>query len=151
MADFICKADIEAECGGAAQLIEWLDKDGDGIADSALVAKAISAGVSDLSPYIEVTWDLSSIQPPYPQALILNCAKAAAYHAARIGSDGQTVPPTLVDARAEALAWAKDVATKRATLGRRNDAPSLSPVPQLVDPDPLSTQMSIAGLRKGFR
>lgn len=144
------QADLELALGGAAQLVQLLDKDGDNIADKALVEKAIDAGCGELVSYF-INIDLSTIREPYSPVLITKAADAAAFYAWRFGSYAQGVPESIVQGHDAAVRWAQDVGKKLATLGIAPDDTKLSERLGPIDHDPHGHKVSIAGFRKGFR
>lgn len=147
---FCKKADLERAVGGAAVLIELLDKNKDGIADETLVVDCIDAGSNELASYIQSTVALESLTEPYPLVLIFKSADAAAFYAWVKGSDRQAVPDAVREGYDAAVRWAQDVGLRKATLAV-TPKPTLDPPSGFVDPDPLGMGISITAFRKGFR
>lgn len=119
MAGYCTQADVEIAAGGAAILAQLLDKDGDGIADAAMVDACIRRAAADIKSRIQVELNLSSIEAtsPYPDSLIYANAGGAVYYAWLTGTGGQA---STVDGTAyynAMIAWCSDVREKRVTLG----------------------------------
>ncbi len=147
---FFTQADLERAAGGAAVIVELLDKDKDGVADSDQVAAVIEAGSNEIATYIQVSVELSSLAPPYPRALVLKAADIGVFHAWVRGSEGQAVPPNVQAVYDAAVRWAVDVGRRRATLGVI-PKPGLDPPAKLVDADPDGLGISRRGFARGFR
>lgn len=150
MAQFHTKADLEFAVGGAAILLQLLDKDQDQVADDPLVTACIEEGSNELASYIQAQVDLNALRPPYPGVLITKSADASAFHAWSRGSDGQAAPPNVVQRYEAAIAWAKDVGLRRATLGVVPKA-ALDPPVEMIVSDPLGQGISVEGFKRGFR
>lgn len=114
---FCSQADVERALGGAAILVQLLDKDDDNVADADLVQQVIDNATNEMSSYIQVVVDLAALQPPIPFALVAKTADVAAFYAWRYGAYGQAIPENVVQGHEAAVRWAQDVATKKATLG----------------------------------
>lgn len=145
---FITQADLESELGGPAQLIALLDRDADGVADPALVAKAISKAHGEVVSALAVAVDVTTIQAPYPDVLVHHEGVLAAYWAWIIGGKGQAMPPEVKAARDESMQWLDRAASNTRALG-------ISPYPNAqldvgqVDPDPYGTRVT-RDTMKGF-
>lgn len=150
MPRFCQQADVERALGGAAQLVQLLDKNADNVADEDLVNAVIDAASSEVASYIQVTVDLDALAAPYPLALVLKTADIAAFHAWRYGSYGQGIPEHVVQGHDAAVRWAQDVGTKKATLGSQKRHTLEQPT-GVRDHDELGTKVSIQGLKRGFR
>jgi phage gp36-like protein len=160
MARFCTQADLERALGGAQQLSQLLSKSGQpGIPDPALVSQVLDMASAEIASYIQVTVNLSTLTEPYPPVLVFKTAEAATFYAWRYGAYGQAVPEGVVQAHDKAIAWAQDVANKRATLGAI-DKPGLDQPVGVVDHDaqasrltdrPSRTGISIAAFKLGFR
>jgi hypothetical protein len=145
---------LEGELGGPAVLVQLLDKDGDGIADAALVDIALDSGCSDMDEALAVNAALGAgpgvLAPPYAPALIKRSAHACAYHAHVIGTLGQAVPELTQRRYDAAIAWARSAGIRELTLGTVASPASSIPV-RLVDPDPCGIGVSRRGFARGFR
>ncbi len=150
MTRFCQQADLERALGGAAQLVQLLDKDGDNVADADMVAQVIDAAMSEISSYIQVVVDLTTLVAPYPFALVSKTADVAAFYAWRYGAYGQAIPENVVQGYDKAVSWSQDVAAKKATLGAVRKQVLDQPV-GVRDFDPLGSKVSIAAFKKGFR
>ena len=147
---FCQQSDVERAVGGAAQLVQLLDKDADNVADLDLVNQAIDAACNELASYIEPTVAAASLSAPFPLILVLKSADAAAFYAWRFGAYGQAIPDNVLQAHEKAISWAKDVGAKTATLVVSPKATLNQPV-GVVDHDSDGTKLSVAGLKRGFR
>jgi phage gp36-like protein len=150
MTRFCQQADLERALGGAPILVQLLDKDLDNVADADMVAQVIDAAMSELSSYIQVVVDLTTLVAPYPFALVSKTADVAAFYAWRYGAYGQAIPENVVQGYDKAISWAQDVAAKKATLGAVRKQALDQPV-GVRDFDELGSKVSIAGFKKGFR
>lgn len=159
MPRFCEQSDVERALGGAAVLVELLDKDGDGVADVDLVEQCMDAGSNELASYIGVTVDTDQLVKPYPLILVLKAADASAFYAWRYGISGQVCPDQTIQAHDGAIRWATDVGLKRATLVMAPKAALDQPV-GVVDQDTIAsaltdnnsrTKLSVAAFKLGFR
>ena len=138
--------DLALRVGGSAVLVRLLDKDGDGVADDALVSACINQASSEVDAAVQVRHSLPLASTP----MILTATESslAAYYAHQFGTDGQGVPPNVRQMAEDARAFLTDVAE-----GRRTLAVSVKPATDLeaaqVDPDPDQTSVSRTSL-KGF-
>ncbi len=104
----------------------------------------------DIASYIQKTVDIASLQEPYALSLVFRTADCCAWRAWLRGAYGQGIPQHVQAAYDLAIAWAKDVGDRVATLGT-TPKPSLDPPTGLVDFDPTGSRISIKGFRGGFR
>ncbi len=132
---YCSQSDLEAVVGGPKPLAQLLDKDGDGLADPALVAKAIAAGASQLNTAIQVQVEPSSITVPYEQVLIDNNAVLAAEWAHQFGSGGVEVPPWLTQAANRVREWMSLFVDRKRTLGASPQRGSSQLLTQVVKSD----------------
>ena len=145
------QSDLERAVGGAAILVQLLDKNADNQADCDLVNQAIDAGSNELASYIQRKVDIGSISAPYPLSLVLKSADAAAFYAWKFGAYGQPIAEHIVQGYEASIRWAKDVGDGSATLGVIQK-PVLDPPAKTVDYDPDGSKVSITAFRKwGFR
>ena len=150
MPRFCQASDLERALGGAAILVQLLDKDRDNIADTTLVQQVIDAGSNEIASYIQPTVAIDSLSAPYPLVLVIKAADASAFYAWRYGGYGQGIPEAVIQAHEAAIRWAQDVGQRRATLGVQ-PKPNLDPPAEMVDPDPNAIGLSVAGFKRGFR
>jgi len=140
------QADVELRVGGAARLVQLLDKDGDGVADAALVTACLTQANSEVDAAIQLRHSLPLASTP--AILTAHEASLAAYYAYQFGSDGQGMPPAVRQMAEDARGFLTDVAD-----GRRTLALSVKPATDLdvqqIDPDPNLDRVSRASL-KGF-
>lgn len=146
---YCTQADLERALGGARELVQLLDKDGDNRADAELVTQVLDAGSAELASYF-INLDLRTIREPYPPALVTKTADACAFYAWRYGAYGQGIPDSIMQGYDKAIGWAKDVGNKQATLGVVAE-PSLKESVGVVDPDERGEKVSILGFKGGFR
>src|SRR6266508_2983879 len=88
----ITQADLETQVGGASELRDLLDHDGDGAADLNLVQQCLDAGEGEALSAVQVAADPDD--PRIGGSLVLKQHKLriAAYWAYQIGTKGQGVP-----------------------------------------------------------
>jgi len=114
---YCSQSDLEVTLGGAHILVQLLDKNGDGTADSAMVTACLDRATAEIDSRIQVAVDLSALSAPYPNQLIYKTADVAAYEAWKAGAEGQVIPDAVQSRYDDAINWATQVATRRATLG----------------------------------
>lgn len=117
MANYCVQADLEVAVGGAAVLVQLLDKDGDGVADATQVAACLARATAEVNSAISIAVDISALDSPYDDTLIYQTASIAAYHAWMQGGEGQVMPDSVRERHANAQDWLSLVATRRRTLG----------------------------------
>jgi phage gp36-like protein len=139
---------LEAAIGGADVLRKLLDKDFDGIADAALVEKAIRDAESEAASAVEVVYDLGD--PRLDDSLVLEDykLKLAVYHAYKIGTAGQAIPQDVRDDYDKAIVWFDKLANRERGAGVRNPPATSFPV-EVVDIDPQRMRTSRRNM-KGF-
>lgn len=147
---FAKQSDLERALGGAQILAQLSDKSGNGNIDPGFVLFALDAGTADIAAYIQKAVDLNSISEPFPPSLVFKTADCCAYRAWVHGAYGQGIPPGVQQAFDLAIAWAKDVGDRVATLGFV-PKPALDPPAEEIDPDPLGQGVSVRGFKRGFR
>ena len=147
---FCKQIDLERALGGAAILAQLSDKNGTGNIDADFVSYVLDAGSVDIASYIQKAVDLASLQEPYQLSLVFKTADACAYRAWMRGAYGQGIPQHIQSAYDLAIAWAKDVGDRVATLGS-TPKPALDPPATLIDYDPNASKVSVAGFKRGFR
>jgi len=147
---FCKQIDLERALGGAAILAQLSDKNGTGNIDAEFVSFVLDAGSMDIASYIQKAVDIASLQEPYQLSLVFKTADACAWRAWLRGSYGQGIPQHVQAAYDLAIAWAKDVGDRAATLGT-TPKPALDPPAKLLDYDPQGSGVSIRGFKKGFR
>lgn len=145
---YCSQSDLENALGGADKLVELLDKDGDGIADTAIVTAILNRASAEVNSAVQVVIDLSNLVAPYPDALIYNTADIGAYYAYLDGTSGQAVPENVKLRYDNAIKWLDQVATRQRTLGIASK-PATGLDVQQIDPDADSTKVSRTSL-KGF-
>ena len=150
MPRFFEQSDLERAVGGAAQLVQLLDKDKDDVADLDMVRQVQDAASNEIASYIQPIIDLDALEAPYPLALVFKAADAGAFYAWRYGSYGQGIPDHVIQAYDAAIRWAQDVGQRKATLGF-SPKPTLDPPAKLIDHDPLGVGVTVAGFKRGFR
>lgn len=117
MANYAATADLAVAVGGSAVLVQLLDKNGDGVADTDQVAACLARATAEVNSAIQVVIDLSSLSAPYPGALIYTTADIAAYYAWLQGAEQQTMPDATRQRYENAVRWLDQVAKRERTLG----------------------------------
>lgn len=140
----ITQTDLELAVGGAANLVRLLDKDRDGVADSALVDRCINNAEAEADTALQVRHSLPITGTS--AILITHESTLAAFYAHQYGTDGMGVPPSIEAAAKVSRDWFNDLAEGRRTLGQASKTATDLDVKQ-VDPDPLLTRVSRASLR----
>ena len=150
MARYCTQGDLERALGGAAVLVQLLDKDQDGLPDPDAVNDVLDAGTSEIASYIQRKISLDAIVQPYPLTLVFKTSDVCAFHAWARGSERQAAPPNVAASYDAAIRWAINVGDGIATIGEVVKA-TLDPPAKLIDHDPNAIGMSIAGFKRGFR
>lgn len=145
---YTTQANVERAVGGAAILVQLLDKDGDGVADSSQVTDILARADAEVNSAIQVCVELSSLAAPYPNSLIFCATDLAVFYAFQAGTSGMGIPDAVRQRYEDALRWLNDVAERRRTIGTSTRATADQVVGQ-VDPDPDLDRVSRASL-KGF-
>ena len=141
---------LERAVGGAAQLNQLLDKDGDGRADSALVDDCLDRAEADANSLISQAVDVND---PALQSspFLIQCqvalAKFLAYH---YGTSGQAVPVDVMADRDDAERKLQDVGLRRRGLGL-STRPATSQMVQQVTKPAGESWFSAAGPRDRFK
>jgi phage gp36-like protein len=147
---YCTQADLERAVGGAAQLRQLLDRDGDGYADPDFVAEVLEDGAAECADEVQKQIDLASIVAPYPRILI-NCnASIAAWWAFTKSSSGRSMPKGIE----AAVTFARD---QVAAIGRGEKSLGVAPTltasggPVQIDIDPNQDRMTRDAMNKaGF-
>jgi phage gp36-like protein len=146
---YCTQTDLEYAVGGAAILVQLLDKDGDGISDEGYVVRILNRATAEVASAVRISTSLESLElSSYPDALVYTTANIAAYYAFLEGTSGQGLPQHIRDNYQDSLRWLDQVARRERTLGESPKVTTDLQVRQ-VDPDPYSRGVSRAGL-KGF-
>jgi glutathione S-transferase len=114
---YCSSSDLQIAVGGSPVLVQLLDKDGDGVADSDQIAACLARATAEANSALQVVIDIDSLSAPYPDALIYNTAAIAAYLAWLQGGEGQTMPDAIKAAVDDARRWLDQVARRERTLG----------------------------------
>jgi len=114
---YCTQTDLELAVGGAAALVEQLDKDGDGVADAAFVTAVLNRASAEVSSAVQLAVDLSTLSAPYPDTLVYVTADIASYYAWLEGGQGIAVPGHIRDKYQDALRWLDQVAKRERSLG----------------------------------
>jgi phage gp36-like protein len=144
---YASQTDLEYAVGGAARLVELLDKDGDGYADLPFVTRILDRATAEVQSAIQVSTDLSTLSTP-PPSLIFATAGIAAYYAYLEGTAGHAVPEAILANHNDALRWLDQVARRERSLGSVPRSTTDQAATQ-IDPDPYGCSVSRRGLR-GF-
>jgi phage gp36-like protein len=144
---YASQTDLEYAVGGAATLVQLLDKDGDGLADAPFVARILDRATGEAKSAVQVTSDLAALENnPLPDALVYAVANIAAYYAYLEGTQGQGVPEAIRANYDDALRWLDQVARKERSLGAVPRTTTDQRV-GLIDPDPQGCSVSRRSLR----
>jgi phage gp36-like protein len=144
---YCSKTDLEYAVGGAATLVQLLDKDGDGFADEAFVNRILDRATGEAKSALQVSTDLAALENgPIPDSLQYATANVAAYYAYLEGTQGQGVPDSIRSNYEDALRWLDQIARKERALGTVPRAKTDQQVTQ-VDPDPCLRSVSRRSLR----
>jgi phage gp36-like protein len=139
----ITKAQLEAAVGGAAILVQLLDKNFDGIADDDLVEQCIEKAEIEAASAVQVAIDLDDPNVETSRALEQKKLDVAAYWAYQKGTSGQAVPQDIRDAYEDAKEWFDKVAGGKRALGQARHPRSSLPVKQVpIDPESRRTTRS---------
>ncbi len=144
----ITKPQLEAAIGGAAVLVQLLDKNFDGVADDELVEQAIEKAEIECASAVQVAFDLDDPNIETSRALEQQKLVIAVYWAYQKGTSGQAVPQDVRDAYEDAILWLDKVAAGKRALGQSRNPRSSLPVEQ-VPIDPTSKRTTRANM-KGF-
>lgn len=98
-------------------MVQLLDKNGDGTADTDQVNACLARGTAECNSALQVVIDLDSLSAPYPDALIYAAADISAYYAWLQGGDGQTMPEAARTRYENATRWLDQIAKRERTLG----------------------------------
>jgi hypothetical protein len=113
----LSQAQLERAVGGAAVLVELLDFDGDGVADSGLVSEILDEVDSEANSYIGLAIDLSDTTIDTAPALLRKEQDCAVYLCWLRGTQAHVIPEAAKLAREDAIRWYGDVRDRRAGLG----------------------------------
>ena len=114
---YFTSTDLALALGGGAVMVQLLDKNGDGVADTDMVASVISRACAEVNSALQVVIDINSLSAPYPDTLVYNSADIGAYYAWLIGADGQTMPDAVRTRYDAAAKWLDQIAQRTRTLG----------------------------------
>lgn len=113
---YFSQSELEEAIGGPAVLVQLLDKDGDGVADAAIVDNVIANACGDLDSAIQVRNSLPLL-PPYPRAVVSNAIKLGIYLAHLKGTGGQGVPPDVRQLFEQVELWMERIVAGSRSLG----------------------------------
>lgn len=113
---YFSKEDLEDAVGGAAVLVQLLDKDNDTVADASLVQKVIDTACADIDSAVAVRNQLPLVAP-YPPSVVANALRNGVYYAHVFGTGGQGVPPEAKTQRDEAELWCERISLGTRSLG----------------------------------
>jgi hypothetical protein len=104
MSPYFSQTDLEYAVGGAATLVQLLDKDGDGVADAQFVARVQARATAEARSAIQVSTDLTVLEGgTLPDSLVYTSANIGAFYAYLEGTQGQGVPDHIRQAYDDAL------------------------------------------------
>jgi phage gp36-like protein len=113
----LTQADLERAVGGADALVQLLDFDDDGAADTAMVSDILEEIDAEANSYIQIRIDLSSPQLVDAPLLLMKERACGAYLCWLRGTRAQAMPDMVRQAREDAIRWYEDVGAGRATIG----------------------------------
>jgi hypothetical protein len=141
--------DLELMLGGAANLIQLTDKDGDGVADAPLVAALLARGNAEASSAVQVQSDLSSFTAPYPTIVINAAAAITAYYTWLQSTSGVAIPDGAKELYQDALRVLDQIAKRERTLATTTQPAGTNQAVKQIDPDPLGNRITRDSM-KGF-
>ena len=106
--------------------------------ESTIVSGAIQIKMTPA----EFSRALAALSAPYPNQLIYKTADVAAYEAWKAGAEGQVIPDAVQSRYDDAINWATQVATRRATLGV-TPRPTSGQVVAQIDRNPISATQHV--------
>ena len=122
------------------EITDLADRDGNGAADVGVIERALKGADATINSYIETRYSLPLASTP--EKLTDTACEIARY---KLYTDG--APEQVAEDYKNAIAWLKDVAAKRASLGL-DDAAEETPStggPQISAPDRVFTKASLSG------
>jgi phage gp36-like protein len=125
------QTDLELAIGGAQQLAQLLDKDGDGIADASLVASIIGRSSAEVMAAVGNVLNIATMTPPYPDALVFHAAQIGAYYAWGQGSSEIVVPDAAMKMHEDSLRFLDQLARRERSVGVANPPASVLEVKQI--------------------
>ena len=116
MGYYIELADLAASFG-ADRIVELADKDGDGVADAALVADAIERAESTVESYVARRYDLTAVRAATPAVVVELATDLGLYELAKGRDAGLVGPGTEYEAiYNRAIARLKEIASGTTVL-----------------------------------
>ena len=138
---------VEYAVGGAAVLVQLLDKTGDGVIDAGLMTDVLARADAEVNSAIQVAVQLPLATTP--DAVKYAATDIAAFIAFQYGTSSMGVPEQVRSRYEAALRWLDDVATRKRTVGTAVKPPTDQQVQQ-VNVEPYSAGTSIRDALKGF-
>lgn len=114
---FCNQNDVELAIGGAQQLAQLLDKNGDGITDSDIIASVIGRASAEVAAAVGNAITISALVAPYPDALVYHTANIAAFYSWTMGSSEIVVPDAAKMLHEDSLRFLDQVARRERSLG----------------------------------
>lgn len=121
---FATQNDLELAIGGTQVLAQLLDKDGDGIADAALVTAVLGRANAEVAAAVGNTIQISTLTAPYPDPLVYHAAQIAAYYAWGQGSSEIVVPDAAKLMHEDSLRFLDQIARRERSLGIATPPPA---------------------------
>lgn len=145
----VTQAMLERAVGGAARLVQLLDKDNDGVADSALVADCLDGSQGEVNSAIALAVDLSDTTIDTAPVVLRHQTAIAAFLAWQRGAGGQAMPDEIRVGRDEAMEWLDRVAQRKRGIGIATRPTASQPVQQVTKAD-TEAWFSTVGPRRRF-
>ncbi len=126
---------------GAEAVLTVADRDGDGVNDSAAIAKAISDASELCDGYLAARYPLPLVT--VPAALVLQCGAIAFYF---LASHGAIVPDEVRTRYEDAIKWLTQISSGAVSLGLPDPPASAQGSPEFSGPDRAFTRGKMGNL-----
>lgn len=134
MSTRLTQALLEQAVGGAAALVQLLDKDGDGVADAALVTAICEESDGEINAYISPAVNVSSPQVATAPFLLRLGMDVGCYLAWLRGGHAQAMPAEVKVAYERAGQKCQDIRDRKMGIGTATQPASSSPIQQVEIP-----------------
>lgn len=145
---WMTQTELELAVGGAAVLVQLLDKDADGVADTTLVNAILVRANAEVSAAVENQYALSAFSSPYPSLLINAAMGLGAYFAWTYGSSEVALPPGIERLYQDSLRLLDQISKRERSIGA-TPQPGTNQAVEQIDPDPNGDRVTRTSLR-GF-
>jgi phage gp36-like protein len=150
---YFTQANLEVAVGGANVLRDLLDKNRDGLADADQVSAVIAEATAEVNSAIQVAVDTTTINLPYPDALVYHATRIGAYYAFLNSTSGMAMPENIRAKYDAAMDWLDRVARGDRTIGiaaplsSAHDVSTVDVNPSLSSSPPNNTTQPTDGTR----